>query len=197
MTIAGIDPSVTSTGLAIWRDGLFINARVAPPKGSRDPGRMLWIAETIASRFETLEPLLLAIEEHAGQQGYASANVALHWIIRAEVAKRANSRCIVVAPSTLKKFVTGKGNAEKGTVGGRDRKGVAATSTGGAVAGGRTGCLRTVAVRACVRWAPWVLCRARGNRCEPEGAQGGGRREGSPAGYRDAVRAGGIGWTPR
>jgi crossover junction endodeoxyribonuclease RuvC len=117
MTIAGCDPSVTSTGLAIWREGRFSTERVASPKGSRDPGRMLWIAETVASHFGDGEDLLLAIEEHAGQQGYASANVALHWLIRAEVAKRANSRCIVVAPSTLKKFVTGKGNAEKGTVG--------------------------------------------------------------------------------
>lgn len=123
MVIIGVDPSLQKTGVSVKRDGeplkMFLIDKRKRDKKQKDidPGRMVAIAEEIAKLADTCEPVILCIEEHGGQTGYASGNIALHWLIRVELAKTCNSRALLVAPATLKKFVTGNGRAEKGEIG--------------------------------------------------------------------------------
>ena len=129
MTIVGIDPSVTQTGVVAGRVGdplewTLVDTR--PKRGQQkvaEPGRMSMICEQVADFVDRTRPLivdrplLLVIEDYIGARGYGLVNIGLHWLLRATVADAWSTETLVVAPATLKLFATGKGNADKGTVG--------------------------------------------------------------------------------
>jgi Holliday junction resolvasome RuvABC endonuclease subunit len=128
-TIVGIDPSVSKTGLVIRdRNGAYhatlidTRAKRGQPKPT-DPGRLVSICDRSLAQIEQYgnaspdNPLLLVIEDCVATQGPSRVNIALHWMLRTWVADNMASEVLLVAPATLKKFCTGAGNAEKGTIG--------------------------------------------------------------------------------
>lgn len=117
--IIGIDPSVTSTGVA-WQDlqtGELRHYLIRLGK-LRDPERLVRVAQLCGSSVHAVGNALIVLEGHGPQQGNGLVNIALHWMIRAEVrAQCIHSGLLVVPPMTLKKFVADSGRAEKSEVG--------------------------------------------------------------------------------
>lgn len=128
-TIVGIDPSIQKTGLVIRdRQGVYHPALIdmRPKRGQpkpSDPGRLVTICDRVLERVEqtgnatSAQPLLLVIEDCIATQGPSRVNIALHWMLRTWCADNLPTETLTIAPSTLKKFATGAGNAEKGTIG--------------------------------------------------------------------------------
>ena len=117
--IVGIDPSLSNTGVVAY-DVATDKYRATWLRTGKlkcgDPGRLVWIAEQAALCIADRIPeanVLLAIEDHAGQQGHAAVNVAVQWFIRATVASFYNAETLVIAPSSGKKFGTGRGNMDE------------------------------------------------------------------------------------
>jgi Holliday junction resolvasome RuvABC endonuclease subunit len=117
--IIGIDPSVTSTGVA-WQNietGRLEHYLIRLGK-LRDPERVSLIAQLCGNAVYGTEDALVVIEGHGPQKGNGLVNIALHWMIRAEVRKYGfHCDVMVVPPMTLKKFVADSGRAEKSEVG--------------------------------------------------------------------------------
>ncbi len=123
MTIIGVDPSITKTGVVVQCDGETRGVLIEPPKGAPDLARQDWIAHRVAV-FAGVEPwslppaeVLLAIEGTGHLQGHGRVNIGLHSMIRERLAHNANVQTLEVPPSTLKKFVTSRGNAQKSEMG--------------------------------------------------------------------------------
>lgn len=122
----GIDPSLTSTGLVVLgRDGdLAVAEALRPPKGLTGAARLdalhqqfsRWLRSTRAAidlgRYEA--PIVAALEGY----GYSANSQRLaelgEWVglIKWELWRN-NIGFFVVPPARLKKFVTGKGTAQK------------------------------------------------------------------------------------
>ena len=133
MTV-GIDPSSKSTAMVVqtadgqWCDTLIRTDRPRKEAPMKDPGRLEYIRDQ-AIRFvsscgdkewtEAGRPVLLCIESPATQRGYAVINQALHWCLRQAFGVWFCTYTLVVAPNSLRKFITGNGHAEKGTCGAR------------------------------------------------------------------------------
>lgn len=117
--VVGIDPSVTSTGIA-WQNietGRFEHYLIRLGK-LRDPERVSLIAQLCGTAVFGTKDALVVIEGHGPQKGNGLVNIALHWMIRAEVRRHAfHCDVMVVPPMTLKKFVADSGRAEKSEVG--------------------------------------------------------------------------------
>ncbi len=112
MIVVGLDPSLTGTGIAC-EDGF--SERVITPSASSLRGqlqRMNIIASRVALR--TLDGALVVIEapsygsNHPGHHAVAG----LWWILVATVVGK-GCPVVQVAPSSLKKFATGNGWADK------------------------------------------------------------------------------------
>ena len=123
--ILGIDPSLTSTGLCLWYKNSChtVAIKSRPAKG-------------ISGRFDRYTKITMDVDkflrDHAGTwikdsyafiEGYAFASqsaghheiVELGAMLRCYLIDNVDN-VIEVAPTSLKKFVTGKGNAKKDTM---------------------------------------------------------------------------------
>ena len=125
--VIGIDPSLTATGVA-WPDGATDVIKWPGSDTSRlvyAYGRMAEIADTSPGTLFVLEGLSY------GSKGSAITGQAeLGAVIRLAFAHY-GADVLVVPPSTLKKYATGKGNANKDLVrdAARDRLGLPAGVT--------------------------------------------------------------------
>lgn len=116
--VMGLDPSLTSTGVAIIRPPLqegdeSVFTTVIKTKAGEDiTKRIDYIAGEIIELVLLHRPTLICIEGLAfGARGRSMFDLAgLHHVIRRDLMRH---RVEVVAPQALKKFVTGKGNAKK------------------------------------------------------------------------------------
>ena len=112
MYVIGIDPSLTGTGIA-WGDE---SEKVLTPSATTIRGqlqRMAIIASRVALR---LHPGSVVVMEgpgfsRGGQKGH-HALAGLWWVLAATVVG-AGCTLIEIKPNVLKKFATGKGNADK------------------------------------------------------------------------------------
>jgi len=127
MLIIGIDPSLTSTGIIVLRDGkveLAETTKNRPELGTIE--RVKLIREQITNVIENLTdghgewqaPDLIVIEGFSyGSKGRSVFDIAyLGWRIREELERlrtEDNIPWLEVPPSQLKKFATGQGNANK------------------------------------------------------------------------------------
>lgn len=107
--VIGIDPSLTSTGVASplgWTEAI-------KTKKLRGLPRLRSILDEL--RTYTLGATLVVIEGpsygHAGFRQHEEL-VALRWMIY-DLLDRADTPCVLVPPSSLKLWATGKGNASK------------------------------------------------------------------------------------
>ncbi len=122
-TTVGLDLSLRETGIAILKNGktLLTGTVKSKPEGDRpidELERILGIVEEIEvmisdAVFDNVD--MVVIENLAfGVRNATSLTqlAALNYFVR-EMCQRNGWPFILVAPTTLKKFVTGKGNAEK------------------------------------------------------------------------------------
>lgn len=124
MITIGLDLSLAKTGIVILRDKdvIFSGLIKSKPSG-KDPKsetkRLMGIVDeifsTIDDKIGTEEPNLVLIEGIAfmARNSTALSQLSgLSYLTRAELVLN-DWPLVVVAPTTLKKFVTGKGNVEK------------------------------------------------------------------------------------
>ena len=126
MLIIGIDPSLTSTGIVVLRDGkveLAVTTKNKPELGTIDRVRLIYerivcVAENLTDGEKWQAPDLIVIEGFSyGSKGRSVFDIAyLGWRIREELERlrtEDNIPWLEVPPSQLKKFATGQGNANK------------------------------------------------------------------------------------
>lgn len=113
MSVIGIDPSLLRTGYAM--EGGEVGT-ISPPKGVRGPGRLMYIRDAILS-------LLDEGVTFVAYEGYAMGRFAgrafdlgeLGGVLKVVFWER-KLPFLIVPPSSLKLFATGKGNADKSRV---------------------------------------------------------------------------------
>ena len=108
--VLGIDPSLTSTGLA----GICWTDTIKPRPKLRGPDRLLFIRQQIVT--EWLPATLVAIEgpsygSQAGQSGHHE-RAGLWWMVRCALHTH-GVPVAVIPPASVKKYATGRGNAAK------------------------------------------------------------------------------------
>lgn len=115
--VLGIDPSLTGTGLVVVEDdGQVPYEHAFGTKASMDMvGRLHTLSERALDIYRAHAPDLVVIEGLAfGQHSSAVTGLAgLHWLLRYRLYRELVCCPVVVPPTTLKKFVTGKGNSPK------------------------------------------------------------------------------------
>lgn len=120
----GIDPSLTGTGLVSLNEEKIEKAILLKSKKNGDtPALELQRIDNLVSeiRREAKDCFgdrdgIVAIEGLAFMARNTTALVqlsALNYFIRKEVSAITGKKFVIVAPSSLKKFVTGRGNAKK------------------------------------------------------------------------------------
>lgn len=121
--IVGIDPSLTGTGIVVLDDGSITSKKLIKTKPN-DGGpqgeieRLLTIKAQIQEVIEQVRPKLVLMEGLAFSARNTTALMqlaGLSYLIREYLAVR-KIPFVIVAPTTLKKFVTGKGNGPKDIV---------------------------------------------------------------------------------
>lgn len=123
MSYSGIDPSLTGSGVVTIPDGE--SAYVAGTVKSKPNGDLPYdeVMRLVGIRDKIIEKLpdnlaLVAIEGLAYMARNTSSLVqlaGLNYLLR-EFLVRTGTPFVVVAPTTLKKYTTGKGNCEKSMV---------------------------------------------------------------------------------
>ena len=117
--VIGIDPSLTGTAAVIYyADGMHDAKRFpSKPLGKDVRNRNQRYLDIIRRLFEFLgdeDPLVICVEGYSygsiGQQNYLGEFGGL---LRSDLCVYETAKIFEVAPGTLKKFITGKGNADK------------------------------------------------------------------------------------
>jgi Holliday junction resolvasome RuvABC endonuclease subunit len=116
----GLDLSLTQTGVCTLdpTTSEIVDVRtIKPPKGSaKGVRRLSWFRSALTEYLSHYSPTGLAIEDYAmGARGKVFGIGELGGVARL-VALDLNINTIMVAPTCLKKFATGKGNAGKDVV---------------------------------------------------------------------------------
>lgn len=113
MRIIGLDLSLTRTGYVL-PDGT--TSVIVPPKGAeRGMPRLRWIRDSILSRARMSRVDLVVIEGYAmgmGREAHNHAMGELGGVVRLSLFE-AGISFVDVPPAVLKKYATGKGNANK------------------------------------------------------------------------------------
>lgn len=111
--IYGLDLSLTATGLAaLAPEGVLTVMTFGTPAKMTVEARLTEMARQVDARL--VAPELVVIEGLAFGANDPSAHerAALHYIVRCNLWSD-ETPVLVVAPSSLKKFITGKGSAKK------------------------------------------------------------------------------------
>lgn len=118
MITIGIDSSLTGTGLVVLDDDKIVEQRliISKPTG-KDPLsemlRIMTIVEDIENSIIMFKPKLATMEGIAmGARGAITQLSGLNYLIRRMLVAHGVS-FVIVAPTSLKKFVTGKGIGPK------------------------------------------------------------------------------------
>lgn len=111
--VLGIDPSLTCTGWAIRVDGKVISGHIATDK-LRGPRRLAYIRDQIAEVIEKYQPEKVAYEDYAmgkakGGNGRIFDIGELGGLLKTLIWEQ-GIPVVMVAPTCLKRFLTGKGN---------------------------------------------------------------------------------------
>ncbi len=112
MSVMGIDPSLTSTGMVVlWGTGEQWRALTSKRRGVE---RIRDLADPLIETAEKTRPDLIAIEGYAfGAKGRALFDLAEFGGVLRYNLWLGGHNYIDVPPSTVKKFATGRGNAKK------------------------------------------------------------------------------------
>jgi len=114
----GIDPSLTAMGLWMFDQGSFIKAEVSTKL--KDLSRLIYFARYLEQIFYGYLPQIIVLEDYAyGARGFVHNLGELGGLIRLlinEYCHYTKAKQLLVSPTMLKKFATGKGNAKKSAV---------------------------------------------------------------------------------
>lgn len=114
-TIIGVDASLTNTGVAMLHNGTLATWSLVPPgKGMRGVDRLDWFYNQFSKMLEA-DPIpdLIVIEGYAfGAKMQREAMGELGGILRLALHHE-KMPFVIVQPTCLKLFVTGKGNGPK------------------------------------------------------------------------------------
>ncbi len=117
--ILGLDPSLTSFGVArvnLMSELLWAGQTEVWKTGSRGAARLSWFYDKITDELEEQRPGLVVIEGYAYARGNQQAQMGeLGGVIRLAL-QESGVTWMVIPPTSLKKFVTGKGNSPKDRV---------------------------------------------------------------------------------
>jgi crossover junction endodeoxyribonuclease RuvC len=114
MKICGLDLSLCNTGVAISVDASISWDVLSPPKGLRDVPRLDWITATVGELARGAE--LVTMEDFSyGSVGHQHEIGGMGFMVRHRLWKM-GIPYVPVAPSRLKKFITGHGNAKKNEI---------------------------------------------------------------------------------
>lgn len=110
--VLAIDPSLTSTGVVLGSRKPTID--LWKPGERRGPERLKWFFNRTTKIISHWEPAVVAIEGYAyrAKDSHAHSLGELGGVIRLACA-RTSTPLLVVPPGNIKKFATGKGNANK------------------------------------------------------------------------------------
>lgn len=113
--IAGIDPSLNHTGIVILdEDGNIIHQSLVEPKKLREIPRLKFIKDRVMEILKEHDIKYVSIESYSfGSRGRATFSLGeLGGVLRLAFLE-AGIEFKDYAPTSLKKFVTGSGNADK------------------------------------------------------------------------------------
>jgi crossover junction endodeoxyribonuclease RuvC len=115
--IMGVDPSLTSTGIVIITRGKMEALTLKPPKvAAQGATRLAWFFEQMTGLIHKHRVTAIGIEGYSfGSKNGREALGELGGVLRLSM-HRAGFTPLVVPPTSMKKFITGSGNAEKSTV---------------------------------------------------------------------------------
>jgi crossover junction endodeoxyribonuclease RuvC len=114
MRVVGLDLSLTATGMAIYTDGaLSLLTLESPHTGGME--RLDWIYSQVRELCRGAELVVVEGLSFGSNMPSAQERAGL-WFMVARALWKAGIRRQSVAPTQLKKFVTGKGSAEKSLV---------------------------------------------------------------------------------
>lgn len=110
--VAGIDPSLTNTGIVLLKNGEVLTSYLIQPKNIKGAARLSGIADRVREILGTHKPIFLAIEGY-DYKGFSTIPLAeCNAVIQLECA-RLGIEFIHAAPSQVKKFATGSSQADK------------------------------------------------------------------------------------
>lgn len=121
MFTIGVDPSLRSTGLVVLLDGTLVEKRTITTKSTVGDGRMLLRLRSIADDIQgtvmgivsTGSEMTAAMELPIVYSAHPNMNlIGLNFILRDRFMDW-GVPLLLVTPCSLKKFFSGKGNAEK------------------------------------------------------------------------------------
>lgn len=116
MIVAGLDPSLRSTGVVLLGEhGSLLARAIVPP--SRGPARFSYIRDELFELLERHSVRRLAIEGHAfgSRDAHVLERAELGGVLRLSMWERGIAY-VEVPPKTLKKYASGNGNADKDEV---------------------------------------------------------------------------------
>ncbi len=106
--IVGLDLSLTGTGVATNDGETTIRTSAAAPLEAR----LIAIRDHVLAHVNVPTDVLVVIEDFVTRSPAASTLGMVHGIVRVALTE-AGIPFVLVPPATLKKYVTGKGNAKK------------------------------------------------------------------------------------
>jgi crossover junction endodeoxyribonuclease RuvC len=113
MRIVGLDLSLTETGMCHWQSGHTPEVcSIRPSNGCRDFSRLKEIMERVLDGCAGADVVVIEGLSMGKAMGKAFERAGLHYMIRYTLWVR-KVRTVIVPPSSVKKFATGKGNSEK------------------------------------------------------------------------------------
>lgn len=120
MKVLGVDLSMTGTGVALLDDGEMLYSKTIKSKKDGDTPtdelrRLVKITEEVMVHVDEWDEIDVVVLEGIAFMAKSTALAQLSgltYMVRAEIDKR-NIPFLIVAPTTLKKFITGKGNSPK------------------------------------------------------------------------------------
>jgi crossover junction endodeoxyribonuclease RuvC len=113
MTVLGFDPSLTSSGFCYGQEDDIVTGRILT-KELRGIERLLFIRDQFIKLIGKVQPSILAYEGYSmGLKGGKVFDLGELGGVLKTVAFEKNIDILVVPPTSLKLFATGKGNAKK------------------------------------------------------------------------------------
>lgn len=112
--VVGLDLSLTSTGFAV-ATAVMRNAEAIKRPQHKGVARLRSLRDAIVHRVDGIKPELVVIEGYSfgSRASHAHSLGELGGVVRVALTEL-GVRWVDLPPSTLKKYATGKGNADKG-----------------------------------------------------------------------------------
>ena len=115
MYLVGLDLSLNSTGISIYGDGVIKTYTINPSSKLNQDGKLDFIVdELVHFTFPAYSKVVFFIEGYSFTQKSASITILAELAGTLKHLFRENGvSYYIIPPTTLKKYVTGKGNAKK------------------------------------------------------------------------------------